>query len=239
MLEIRTYKNFLVKDTDKDGYCFKSNCNQILSQEQLVKEFSDYNSTITEPDALSMLSILNTLVCKYVARGYVVELPFCRIYAKAVGTTGSIKNSFQPGLGNNRFEVVVEMTDGATLAMTTAVEYKLLPPEKVTAPRIVEVCLLDANAQESRDLSASPGGAVRIHGNNIKADLSDSTQGVFLVAQDKSQTRMAKYTRNGTNVIDFMLPADLGTGTYTVLFVNKSDNGTVQESKYAEAITVA
>ena len=50
---------------------------------------------------------------------------------------------------------------------------------------------------------------------------------------------MAKYTRNGTNVIDFMLPADLGTGTYTVLFVNKSDNGTVQESKYAEAITVA
>ena len=123
--------------------------------------------------------------------------------------------------------------------MTTAVEYKLLPPEKVTAPRIVEVCLLDANAQESTDLSASPGGAVRIHGNNIKADLSDSTQGVFLVAQDKSQTRMAKYTRNGTNVIDFMLPADLGTGTYTVLFVNKSDNGTVQESKYAEAITVA
>ena len=136
-------------------------------------------------------------------------------------------------------KVVVEMTDGAILAMTTAVEYKLLPPEKVTAPRIVEVCLLDANAQESTDLAASPGGAVRIHGNNIKADLSDSTQGVFLVAQDKSQTRMAKYTRNGTNVIDFMLPADLGTGTYTVLFVNKSDNGTVQESKYAEAITVA
>ena len=65
-----------------------------------VKKFSDYNSTITEPDALSMLSILNALVCKYVARGYVVE-----------------------------------MTDGATLAMTTAVEYKLLPPPgKITTP---------------------------------------------------------------------------------------------------------
>ena len=38
MLEVRTYKNFLVKDADKDGYCFKSNCNQVLSQEQLDAE---------------------------------------------------------------------------------------------------------------------------------------------------------------------------------------------------------
>ena len=65
-----------------------------------VKKFSDYNSTITEPDALSMLSILNALVCTYVARGYVVE-----------------------------------MTDETHLAMTTAVEYKLLPPPEKSQPQ--------------------------------------------------------------------------------------------------------
>lgn len=239
MIEIRTYKNFLVKDTDKDGYCFKSNCNQTLTQEQLVREFSDYNSTITEPDALGMLNILNTLVCKYVARGYVVELPFCKIYNRAVGTTDNIKNSFQPGIGNNKFTVVVEMTDSANLAMTTAVEYKLMSPDKITAPKIVEVCTLNANAQEGSDLSTTAGSNLRIHGSNIKADLTDDTQGVFLVAEDKSQTRMTKYTRSGSNVIDFSLPADLAEGKYTILFINKTESGSYQESKYSEPLTVA
>lgn len=238
MIEIRTYKNYLVSDPEKDGYCFKSNPNQTLSQAQLAREFKDYNSSITEPDALSMLSILDTIVRKYVARGYSVELPFCYAYNKAAGTTESIRNSFQPGAGNNRFQTVFEVKPDAAQDMTADVDYKLLPPEIVTAPRLLEAYVLTADAQESRELNVLPGSPMRLRGNNIKANLADSEQGVFLMAQDKSQTRITNYTRNGTNVIDFSVPAGIDSGTYSIMIVNKTESGVFQESKCADTVTV-
>lgn len=238
MIEVRTYKNHLISDPEKDGYCFKSNPNQTLSQAQLAREFREYNSSITEPDALSMLSILDTLVKKYVARGYSVELPFCYVYNKATGTTESIRNSFQPGAGNNRFQPVFELKPAAAKDMTADVNYKLLPPEIVTAPRLLEAYVLSADAQENRELNVLPGSSMRLRGSNIKANLADSEQGVFFVAQNKSQTRIASYTRNGTNVIDFSVPAEISSGTYSIMIVNKTESGIFQESKCADTVTV-
>ena len=48
MIQIYTYQNSLKVSEGKDKYCFRSVVDQTLDNEQLIKEITSYNSTITE-----------------------------------------------------------------------------------------------------------------------------------------------------------------------------------------------
>ena len=83
MLNIKTVKNLLITDESKDGFCFRSSCSQSLSQKKLASEMADWNSSFTEADYLGMLSVMETIVTKYLAKGYNVTLPFGTLRANA------------------------------------------------------------------------------------------------------------------------------------------------------------
>ena len=83
MLNIKTVKNLLITDESKDGFCFRSSCSQTLKTSQLATEMADWNSSFTEADYLGMLSVMETIVTKYLAKGYNVTLPFGTLPDKA------------------------------------------------------------------------------------------------------------------------------------------------------------
>ena len=99
MLNIKTIKNVLVTDESKDGFCFRSSCSQSLSQKKLASEMADWNSSFTEADYLGMLSVMENIVVKYLAKGYSVELPFGTLRANATGTCANIQDGFTLGCG--------------------------------------------------------------------------------------------------------------------------------------------
>ena len=101
MLNIKTIKNVLVTDESKDGFCFRSSCSQSLSQKELASEMADWNSSFTEADYLGMLSVMENIVVKYLAKGYSVELPFGTLRANATGTFANIQDGFTLGTGNH------------------------------------------------------------------------------------------------------------------------------------------
>lgn len=68
MLTIKTVRNSLVTDESKDSFCFRSLCSQTLSQKKLAAEMSDWNSSFTEADYLGMLSVMETVVVKYLEK---------------------------------------------------------------------------------------------------------------------------------------------------------------------------
>ena len=94
MVQIKTMKNPLVTDKDKDAFCFRSKCSQTLTEKQLAKEMAAYNSSFTEADNIGILNVLNTVVIKHLSKGYSVELPFGSIRPNATGTCSSIQDSF-------------------------------------------------------------------------------------------------------------------------------------------------
>lgn len=238
MIEIKTQKNYLIEDETKDGYCFKSFPNQVISHEELAAEFKNFNSSLTEPDALSMFNILDTLVCRYVANGYIVKLPFCKIYNRATGTTGSLYNSFVPGEGNHKFSTVMEITDKAKASMIKNVAYKQLEPELVCRPKAFEVVSLAVDGKDCKNLTVKKGAPMRLHGKNLKADLTDEKQGVFLVSDDNLETRIPSFTRYGTAVADFAIPADVPAGEYTIYVRTKNDAGVYRRAVCDDVITV-
>ena len=95
MLNIKTIKNVLVTDESKDGFCFRSSCSQSLSQKELASEMADWNSSFTEADYLGMLSVMENIVVKYLAKGYSVELPFGTLRANATGTCSNIRTALR------------------------------------------------------------------------------------------------------------------------------------------------
>ena len=101
MLNIKTVKNPLVTDESKDGFCFRSTCSQSLSQRQLAGEITDWNTSFTEADYLGMLSVMESVVVKYLAKGYSVELPFGTVRPNGTDTCANIQDGFALGTGES------------------------------------------------------------------------------------------------------------------------------------------
>src|SRR5574344_404666 len=201
MLKIATQKNYLQKDSSKNQFCFRSIVSQVLTTEDLVQEIINYNSTITEVDANAVMTVLGTLVPRFTAKGYIVELPFCNVYTKASGTCSSIRDSFSAGTGDNKIESVIELTEKADKRIVENAVYEIVSSSYVCDPRINEIWAILDDSSLSSDLNISAGAQLHIYGNNLSMDLSDEKQGIFFVKGEVS-VRAVRYSRAGSNVID-------------------------------------
>lgn len=223
MLNIKTIKNVLVTDESKDGFCFRSSCSQTLKTAKLAKEMADWNSSFTEADYLGMFSVMETIVVKYLAKGYNVELPFGTLRANATGTCANIQDGFTLGTGNHTLGFLFTASAAAAASVKEKLEYKQIPPDITGEAKIYRVTVLKGDASESTELSASEGKILRIHGRNLSFNMEDAEQGVFL-ENENGLSRMENYARRGTNIVDFTVPASLAAGSYSISIVTKPGN---------------
>lgn len=113
MLNIYSYQNSFKVSDGKDKFCFRSVVDQIIDNEQLIKEIVNYNSTITEADIRAVLSVLDDRVKHFVNLGYKVELPFGYVFNKANGTVAKLNDGFTPGASNHRITTAFKFKDDA------------------------------------------------------------------------------------------------------------------------------
>lgn len=219
MLNIKTIKNHLAGE-DKDGFCFRSTCSQTLTEQQLIAEMTAYNSTFTEADTAGIMAILKTTVFKYLAKGYAVELPFGTLRVTASGTCDGMQASFSPGMGNHAINYIITPSLSLKNHVETMLEYQQILPDPSRTTRIYRLCTLQDDASKSKDLTLAVGSLLRIHGRNLSFDFSDDKQGIFLDGEDNS-TRIVKYIRTGSNIVDFLIPTGTTAGSYKVRAVTK------------------
>lgn len=223
MLSIKTIKNALVTDEDRNGYCFRSSTSQTLSLEELASEMANYNSSFTEADFLGMLNVQKAVAVKYLAKGYSVELPFGTIRPNATGTCAGIQDSFSLGNGDNQISFILKMSEASAGEIISQLEYRQIAPDVTGTARIYRLCTLNADASENDSLALSPRGKIRIHGRNLSFDFQDEKQGVF-IENETANVRVTEFSRAGTNIIDAVLPDGLADGTYNVKIVTKPGN---------------
>lgn len=223
MLNIKTVKNVFASDESKDGFCFRSSCSQNLSLKKLAGEMTDWNSSFTEADYLGMLSVMQTIVVKHLAKGYSVELPFGTLRANATGTCSNIQDGFMLGTGNHQLGFLFCANDETAANVRAKLEYRQVPPDVSSEARIYRITALNDDASESDNLSVAAGKTLRLHGRNLSFDIADEKQGVFL-ENESGLTRISVYNRRGTNVVDSPVPAGLAAGSYNVCIVTKPGN---------------
>ena len=220
MVQIKTVRNPLVSDSEKEGYCFRSKCSQTLSERDLAKEMAAYNSSFTEADNIGILNVFNTVVVKYLSKGYNIQLPFGNIKPNVSGTCNNIQDSFSLGQGNHQVNILFSLSDDAKREIDSKLEYEQLPPDSTGEPKIYRLISLTQNAKESENLDLQKGQTLRIRGRNLSFDYDDTEQGVFL-ENETGSTKIQVFTRAGTNVIDLPIPSELEAGEYSVSLVTK------------------
>ena len=236
MIAITAYQNQL-KSRRKE-YCYRSVTDQNLSSEQLIREITGYNSTITEADARAVLSVLNDRVRHFVRMGYNVELPFGFIRLRASGTSDRLNGGFSPGTGDHRFEVVCSFKDDAAKEMEDSSAWRMAGAGWAILPKITELASKGADGRESRRLDFARNDILRIKGTNLSFDATDGKQGVFFIGGDKSGTRAGRYFGVGTAITDVFIPGSLEPGSYRVKIVTSPRKDAFEEFTFSGQITV-
>lgn len=238
MIQIYVYKNSLKIDEGKDKYCFRSVVDQTIDSEQLIKEITRYNSTITEADARAVLSVLNDRVKYFANLGYKVELPFGYIYNKANGTVPKLNDGFTPGNSNHRISAVFKFKDDAAKEIVKNAAYKMAGSGYVRFPVIKEACSILPDGKESEELTFAAGSMLRLKGKYVSFDAEDTLQGVFLVSAGGNEVRISNYNHIGSNIIEAYIPSDTVSGVYEVRIATKSAAGRYEKSVLSESIVI-
>lgn len=238
MVQIYTYQNSLKTSEGKDKYCFRSVVDQTMDNEQLIKEIISYNSTITEADARAVLSVLNDRVKHFVNLGYKVELPFGWMFNKANGTVARLNDDFVAGSSNHRITTVFRFKDDAADEMIKNAVYKQAGSGYVQIPVIKGMYSILNNGKESDVLEFASGSMLRIKGKNVSFDADDEAQGIFLVASDKSEIRIASYNRIGSSVIEAYIPSGTAAGAYEVKLVTKPGSERYEKCIFSAKLAV-
>lgn len=238
MLQVYTYQNPLKVEEGKNKFCFRSVVDQTINSERLVKEIVNYNSTITEADVRAVLSILNDRVKNFVNLGYKVELPFGFVFNRANGTVAHLNDSFISGTANHRITPVFKFKDDASEEMTKNAAYRVAGSGYVNLPEIKELFSVLSNGTESEKLEFTCGAMLKIKGKKLSFDADDVSQGVFLVANGKNDTRISAYNRVGSAVVEAYIPAQAAAGSYEIKLITKAGTERYAASIFSGKISV-
>ena len=236
MVNIYTSVNSL--NTAKSKYCFRSTIDQTLDTEQLIQEIVRYHSSFTEADARAILSVLDDKVTQYVNMGYKVELPFGYVFLKANGTVNGINDGFLPGTANHRITANFTFKENSAESMIKGAVYRMAGSGYTILPVIKDINSLTDEGKESTELNFHAGAIVRIKGNHLSFDLTDSVQGVFLVNDSKNEIRCSKYHNIGTNIIDAYVPAGTAAGSYEIKIVTKPGSERYEKYLYSTIVSI-
>ncbi len=69
---------------------------------------------------------------------------------------------------------------------------------------------------ETRNAQVTPGGLARLSGSRLKYNPNDPQQGVFFIDSAGAATRVDMIVRNKPGELNFLIPATLAAGAYTL-----------------------
>lgn len=220
MLKIKTITNNLQDVENKNKFCFRSNPEQFVTEEEIIQDMTQYNSTLTDTDAAAALMTLTSVIKRNLEQGNGVDLPFCRITIAAQGTCSDINQSFRPGTGDNTFKLRMTAPKSFMDDMLKNITYKQVQPDLLTNPSIISLYSIGTTGNLLPELVFTAGSILRISGSFLTVDVTDAQQGVTLL-QGTTPVKITRYHRIGTNVLECYIPEEASPGIYQVSVTTK------------------
>jgi len=226
MLEVyMTNNNF---PNHKKPYVFRSRNQTIYTQKELVKMIADYNSTVTETDAIAVMKAFEEVFNRIIARGDGVKLFMGTFRAGASGTAESAEEFFSPKpkvdkrTAKHDHKISLIFEPAASYAKDLLlIPFKWLGLEKLCYTRISSV----KNVLRENCDYFYPSDVIEIKGTFIKVRPKYNEEGVFLLNNKTHEKyRLNQYFRATRVTIAAFLPADIPSGEYS-LFI-ETEKGT-------------
>ena len=183
--------------------------NETVNAEAIVEQMIGKGSTVTKAEALSVIEEFEYAVVDAIQKGNNVSTDLIKIAPSIVGVFSNTNDGFDP----SRHAVKINVNAGKRLKqIASSIDLKKVSISS-TQPTLQN--FTDQMTKISNE-SFTTGHVASIRGASLKFDDNDSTQGIFFVAEDGSETRVDNVIKNFPSELMFIVPSALISGSYAV-----------------------
>lgn len=191
--------------------------NDTISVEQIVDRMIGKGSTVTKAEALSVIEEFEYAVVDAIQTGNNVNTELFKIYPSVSGVFINREDGFDP----TRHAIKLNMNPGRRL--NEAIDNIELRKVEITSPQPVLQQFINLKSNVSNE-NFTPGQIASIKGSLLKFDSSDEQQGIFFIANDGSETKVANIIKNKPSELLFFVPEGMPAGSYSVEVRSKPHN---------------
>ena len=212
---------------DPNDYMASVVVNHSAEMKDVIDRMVTRGSTVTRADILSVMEDFQGALESMIQDGFNVVTPFANFRVSIRGVFNGTTDSFD----SSRHSILTLVNAGKRLKAFCLQNLSPMKSETpINSPSLLE--FFDHNSGE-RNAVMTRGGIGRITGHRLKFDPEDANQGIFLIAEDGTETRITVVGMNKPSQLMFSIPGSLPPGTYTlevrVLFTTKIRTGTLPE----------
>lgn len=179
---------------------------QSKTQEDVIDLMVSRGSTVTKAEALAVFEEYALAVEQLAKNGNAVNTPLFNLSLSVKGVFNREDEPFTPATHS----VKINVTPGPRLKeMASGVSVRRV---QGASPQ-PDPLYIDDLGSGSRNDVLTPGNIAQLKGSRLKFDPTDPAQGIFLIADDGSETRVSVISNNKPSRLDFLVPA-LTKGTY-------------------------
>lgn len=175
----------------------------------IITKMTTEGGAIKESEARSNILEFFNAIAYFLAQGKTISLDFIKIRFSITGVFNDVEDSFD----TKRHQINIKITAGKFLK-------NLIPSLTLTkikaTPTSIEVDRVYDFMSKTQDETITSGGMVRLLGQNLTIDLADTAQGVYLIANDGTETKVEFVQLISSGELMFQSPANMEPGTYTL-----------------------
>lgn len=224
MIEYGLYKNHLT--AGPNDYSARVQNLKVADEAAILQEMI-VPGGVTKAQAAAVMAARSVAIEKILLGGRGVHTDFCKIKHTVRGVFNSEDDSFD----ESRHILAFVANPRKKIS-------KLTRDIKLTKVRVGKrIPLVDRfidTATQMRDEVMSIGKVGEIKGIDLKCDLSDNTQGVFIIKADGSEVQCVSFLHNTASKIMFYIPETLTVGEEIELEVRNKLNDTINDVRIAK-----
>ena len=183
--------------------------NDTINIEQIVERAIGKGSTVTKAEALSVIEEFEYSVVAAIKEGNNVITELFKIYPSVSGVFTDEEDGFDPA----RHSVKLNLNAGSRLkSIVSDIELKKV---EINSPQPVLQQFINLKSNTINE-DFTPGQVASIKGSLLKFDSEDPQQGIFFIADDGTETKVANVIKNKPSELLFFVPEGLTSGTFQV-----------------------
>ena len=213
---------------DPNDYMASVVASRSVEMSDVIDRMVTRGSTVTRADILSVMEDFQGALENIITEGNNVITPFANYRVGIRGVFNGSTDSFD----SSRHQILPLVNAGKKLKAFCLQNLSPVKSEtNIKNPSLLE--FLDHNSGE-RNTVITKGGIGQISGHRLNFNPEDTNQGIFLIAEDGSETRITVVGMNKPSQLMFSIPASLPSGNYTlevrVIFSSKLRSGNLNET---------
>ena len=185
--------------------------------ESIINLMLRRGNTLTYTDILAVNNGLSEEIIQLAASGETISTPLFKLSFSITGVFDSPTDIFDP----NRHEIKIHLSPGKALkAAVKKIKLRKVAPS-VNQPYIIEVT---DSVSESVNSQITSAGVLEINGSLLKIEGDHPSNGVYLVADDKTEYKVQTLAGNKPSRLIVLLPS-LAPGPYILKITTQYNGG--------------